>query len=135
MSVIYWRFDTDGTYDYIFPRNPDRYGGDTYWQYEPRMTELDIIGSNSPTIQVDGYRGARRVVKFTAVTGTMMRTLQNFFLRSSIINNCRDHLYSTTPQFNCFVASFVAALRPASGSFPGSGEDTYDVEMTLIKMS
>jgi len=134
MEVTRWRFDIGGTYDYTFPRNPDRYGGDSYWRYEPRMTELDVIGASVPSIQVDGFRGARRTLRFTAVTGTMMRTLQNFFLRKQIVNNCRDHLYPTTPQFGCFVAAFVAAVRPTIGTFPSSGEDTYDVEMTLIRM-
>lgn len=133
--TTYWRFDISGWYEYTFPRNPDRYGGDTYWQYEARMTELDIIGSNSPTIQVDGFRGARRVLRFTAITGTMMRVLQNFFLRKQVINNCRDHLYSTSPQFNCFIASFTSVLRPTVGTFPASGEDTYDIEIALIRMS
>lgn len=135
MTVTYWIFDAGGLYAYTFPRNPDRFGGDTYWSYEARITELDIVGANTPTIQVDGFSGARRVLRFTAITGTMMRTLQNFFLRGLVIANCRDHLYSTSPQFSCFIISFTAALRPSGGNFPGSGEDTYDVEMTLIRMS
>lgn len=133
--TIYWKFDVGGLYSYTFPRNPNRYGGDTYWKHEARMTELDIIGANSPTIQIDGFRGARRVLKFAVITGIMMRELQNFFLRKQVINNCRDHLYNTSPQFSCFIIIFTSILRPTIGPFPASGEDTYDVEMTLIRMS
>ena len=135
MSVVRWRFDFGGLYDYTFTRNPDRGGGDSYWMYEPRMSELHVIGANLPNIQVDGFRGARRSIRFTAITGTMMRTLQNFYLRESIIHNCRDHLYSTTDQFSCFVESFSSSIHPTIGTFPGSGEDTYDVEMTMIRMA
>jgi len=136
--TVRWNFDAGGANDYTFARNPDRYGGDTFWAYEPRLTEFDIIGANLPTLQIDGFRGARRTLRFTAITGNMMRVLQNFFLRKAIINNCRDHLYTgASPfiSFNCFVVGFVSTLHPSSGTFPGSGEDTYDVEMTIIKMS
>ena len=134
-TVIRWRLDAGGAYDYTFPRNPDRYGGDTNWVREPRMSENEVIGSTIPNIQVDGFKGARRTIRFTAITGTMMRTLQNFYNRTAIITNCTDHLYPTTALFSCFVASFTPTIHPTIGSCPGSGEDTYDVEMTLIKMS
>jgi len=131
MSVIRWKFDIGGTYEYEFPRNPDRYGGDTFWRYEARLGEFNIIGSNVPHIQVDGFT-AYRTIRFTAVTGNMMRTLRNFFQREAIINNCQDHL--NLPEFNCFVIEFYATLHPTTGDFPGSGEDTYDLEITLVKM-
>ena len=133
-AVTRWKFDIGGTYNYEFPRNPDRYGGDSGWGYEPRMSEMAVVGANQPYIQIDGFSGARRTVRFTAVTGTISRKLQDFFLRKEIIYNCRDHLYPTHAQFNCFVLSFIQTVRPTTGSFPGSGEDTYDVEMTLVKM-
>lgn len=134
-DVIRWRFDTGGSHDYTFERNPDRSGGDTFWSRETRMSELDVIGGNTPTIQVDGFRGAKRTIRFTAITGSMMRVLQNFYYRAEIIYNCSDHLYSTTPLFNCFVTSFIATIHPTIGNFPGSGEDTYDVETILLRMS
>jgi len=134
VTVTRWKFDIGGSYEYNFPRNPNRYGGDSGWQYEPRMAEMEVIGSNQPYIQIDGFSGARRTIRFTAVTGTMARKLQDFFLRKAIIYNCRDHLYPTHAQFNCFIISFSQQVRPTTGSFPGSGEDTYDVEMTLTKM-
>jgi len=133
MAVIRWKFDIGGSYEYVFPRNPDRYGGDSDWIYEPRLSQIDIVGSNQPYIQIDGFTGTR-TIRFTAITGTMTRKLRDFYLRKQIIYNCRDHLYPTHPQFNCFVVSFTSAVHPTSGSFPGSGEDTYDVEMTLVKM-
>lgn len=135
MSVIRWRFDIGGTYDYTFPRNPNRYGGDSFWRHDVRMSEVDVIGANTTTIQVDGFRGAKRDISFTAITGSMMRTLQNFYLRTAVIPSCTDHLYPTTPMFDCFITSFTAAIRPTMGNFPGSEEDTYDIEMTLIRMS
>ena len=112
MSIIRWRFDFGGTYDYTFPRNPDSGGGDSYWMYEPRMSELYVIGANLPNIQIDGFRGARRSIRFTAITGDMMRTLQNFYLREAVIHNCRDHLYPTTDQFSCFIESFSSNIHP-----------------------
>lgn len=134
-DVIRWRFDAGGSYDYTFARNPDRYGGDTFWSRETRMSELNVIGSNTPTIQVDGFKGARRTIRFTAITGTMMRVLRDFYYRTAVIYNCFDHLYPTTSSFDCFITSFIATIHPTIGNFPGSGEDTYDVEMVLLKMS
>ena len=134
MAVIRWKLDIGGSDEYEFPRNPDRYGGDSGWQYEPRMSEMEVIGSNQPRIQIDGFQGARRILRFTAITGTMTRKLQDFFLRRAIVYSCRDHLYPTHAQFNCFVTSFSQQIRPTMGDFPGSGEDTYDVEMVLVKM-
>jgi hypothetical protein len=133
MTVTRWFLEYGGTYQYEFPRNPDRYGGDTDWVFEPRFTELAVIGANRPNIQIDGVAG-RRTISFTAITGNMMRRLRDFFLRETIIYNCRDHLYPTTPTFNCFIASFTSTLHPTFGDFPGSVEDTYDVGMTLVKM-
>lgn len=130
-----WRLDIGGVYDYTFPRNPDRYGGDSYWVRDARLTEMDIIGSSTPTIQIDGFTGAKRILRFTAITGTMMRLLQDFYLRKQSISTCRDHLYPTTPSFSCFVTSFTPILHPTTGSFPGSGEDTWDLEMTLLRLN
>lgn len=132
-NVIRWIFDNGGIYHYLFPRNPDRHGGDTFWVSEPRANEFDMIGSNAPSIQVDGVRSSR-TIRFSAITGTMVRTLQQFFLRNAVIHNCRDHLYPTSPQFSCFIMSFNPTIRPTSGLFPGSGEDTYDLEMVLVRM-
>ena len=136
-TVIRWRLDISGTYDYLFPRNPDRSGGDTYWSRDIRMSELDIIGGNTPIIQVDGFKGATRNIRFTAITGTMMRILRDFYYREQIIENCTDHLYPITPSFNCFITSFISTVHPTieGSNFPGSGEDTYDVEMTLLRMN
>lgn len=131
-TVVRWRFDIGGSYEYTFLRNPNRYGGDTGWQYEPRMSDMEVIGSNQPYIQIDGFSGATRTVRFTAITGSMTRRLRDFFLRKAIIYNCLDHLL--LGYFNCFIVSFSQQVRPTTGNFPGSGEDTYDVEMTLIKM-
>jgi len=128
-AIIRWKFD-----EYTFPRNPNRDGGDSGWQSEPRMSEMEVIGSNQSYIQIDGFSGARRTIRFSAITGTMTRKLQDFFLRKEIIYNCRDHLYPTHPQFSCFVVSFSQQVRPTVGNFPGSGEDTYDVEVILVKM-
>ena len=133
MAVTRWKFDIGGSNDYEFTRNPDRGGGDTYWILEPRMNEFDIIGSNAPNIQIDGFR-SRRTLRWTAITGTMLRTLRNFFQRKTVITNCRDHLYPTSTQFNCFIVSFIPAFHPTTGEFPGSGEDTYDLEMIIIRM-
>lgn len=135
MTVTRWIFDYGGTYYYLFPRNPDRNGGDTYWVADSRSTEVDIIGSSLPYVQTDGFKGARRVVRFTAITGDMMRYLQDFYFRNTIISNCRDHLYPTTPQFSCYILSFSTTLHPTVGAFPGSGEDTWDLEMQLVRMS
>lgn len=135
MTVQRWVFDEGGPNEYTFPRNPDRYGGDTFWRYELRGNEVDIIGASLPTIQADGFRGARRVVSFTAITGTMMRTLQRFYLNMEVIENCKDHLYGSTIAFNCFIEGFVPAIHPVAGNFPGTTEDTWDLEMTLVRMS
>ncbi len=134
VASLYWRFDTGGTYDYTFARNPDRIGGDTGWQYEPRMAEMEIVGANQSYVQIDGFMGARRTIRFTAITGTMSRTIENFFLRKQIIYNCTDHLYPTHPSFACFIVAFTRQFHPTVGDFPGSGEDTFDVEVTLVKM-
>lgn len=131
MAVTYWVFDLGGTYTYTFPRNPDRFGGDTYWIYEGRVSEQAIVGSNIPNIQIDGHT-ARRTIRFSAITGVMMRTLQNFYLRQVIITNCRDHLLNS---FSCFIVEFVPVIRPTTGNFPGSYEDTWNLELTMIKMS
>ena len=98
------------------------------------MGEFEIIGSNVPHIQVDGFT-ARRTLRFTAITGTMMRTLRNFFHRAQVINNCSDHLYNTTQQFSCFIVAFTPTIHPTIGNFPGSGEDTYDLEMAIVQMN
>lgn len=134
MSVTYWVFDYGGYNEYRFERNPDRKGGDTGWIYEPRMTSISIAGANFPNLQVDGFNN-NRTIKFTAIHGTMMRTLQNFYLSNATIENCRDHLYPTTISFSCFITGFAATMHPTIGAFPGSGEDTYDVEITLTRMS
>lgn len=136
MAVTYWIFNYGLGGEYTFPRNPDRYGGDSMWVYEQRNNELDILGASLPTIQIDGFRGARRSLKFTAITGTMMRALQTFYLDKAEILNCRDHLYGTTAdQFNCFILEFSPSVHPTMGSFPGSGEDTYDLQMVLVRTS
>jgi len=133
-AVQRWIFDGGGPDEYTFPRNPDRYGGDTYWRYDMRSVEVDIVGASIPTIQVDGFRGARRTIKFTAITGSMMRTLERFYLNAKMITNCKDHLYGTTIAFNCFIESFLPEIHATAGSFPGTTEDTWDLEMTLIRM-
>jgi len=130
-SVTRWIFDNGGTYHYLFPRNPNRIAGDTGWRFNPKLNILDVLGANTPTIQVDGFSGAQRTIKFTAITGTMMRKLREFWLRQAVIYNCRDHLSS---EFDCFIVDFNAVFHPTTGSFPGSGEDTYDLEVTLLKM-
>ena len=135
MTVQRWVFDEGGPNGYTFPRNPDRYGGDTYWSYQMRANEVDIIGASLPTIQADGFRGARRVIRFTAITGDMMRALQRFYLNMEVIENCKDHLYGSTIAFNCFIEGFTPVIHPTAGSFPGTTEDTYDLEITLVRMS
>lgn len=131
--VIRWKFSSGA---YTFERNPDRSGGDTYWVYTPKLSEIDVVGSNVTRLQLDGFKGARRTIRFTAITGTMMRVLQNYYLAGQTIIGCTDHLYPTyTNYFSCFIVDFVTAPHPTIGNFPGSGEDTWDVEMTMIKMS
>ena len=134
-TITRWKFEIGGTNYYLFPRNPDRYGGDTYWNYESRHTELDVIGAATPTIQVHGFRGARRAIRFTAIPGYMMRVLQDFYLRHITIRNCRDHLYPDSPQFGCFVESFSPNVHPTVGNFPGTGEDTWDLEIELLRVA
>ena len=138
--TVRWVFDEGGTNEYAFPRNPDRYGGDTYWRYPLRFSELEILGSSLPTIHVDGFSGARRTLRFTAITGAMLRKLEGFYLRKLVVPNCRDHLYditssNSTHKFSCYIESFTPMLHPTTGSFPGSGEDTWDLELTLIRTS
>lgn len=130
-SVTRWVFDSGGAYQYNFPRNPDRAGGDSGWTFDPKMNLLSVLGANSPNIQIDGFNGAHRTVRFTAITGSMMRKLREFFIRQQIIYNCTDHLSN---EFDCFITSMNASFHPTTGTFPGSGEDTYDVEVQLIKM-
>ena len=133
VTVTRWKFEVDRPLYYEFTRNPNRNGGDTGWVYAPRISELAVIGANSPAIQIDGYTG-RRTLRFTAITGNMTRKLQEFFLNKTTIERCRDHLYSTTAEFKCFIVSFTRVTHPTIGDFPGSGEDTYDVELTLVMM-
>lgn len=135
MSVIRWIFDFGGASPYTFTRNPDRSAGDSYWVYEQRGQELDVIGASLPTYQIDGFKGAIRSLRFTAITGSMMRTLQTYYLNAAVIPNCRDHLYPTSPEFNCIIIEFTPTIHPAYGSFPGSGEDTYDLDMALMRIS
>jgi len=132
--VTRWFFDVGGGSEYEFPRNPDRYGGDTFWVYESVSTEIDMVNANLPSIQLLGFRGSRRILRFTAITGTMLRKLQDFYLANVAIENCRDHLYPTSPEFDCVIEGFVPTVHPSSGNFPGSGEDTYDLEITLVKI-
>jgi len=137
MAVVYWVFEYGNANEYVFIRNPDRYGGDTYWVSQPRMQEIEVIGASLPSIQFDGFNGARRTLRFTAIHGDMMRELQGFYYAGETIHNCRDHLYDTgnSPEFSCFIESFTPTIHPTHGDFPGSGEDTYDLEMVLIKMN
>ena len=128
MTVTRWTFNSGA---YTFPRNPDRFGGDTYWLYEPKITEVDVIGANKTRIQLDGFRGATRTIKFTAITGTMMRVLQYYYLSGQTIPSCTDHFGGL---FDCFISSFMSVIHPTIGTFPGSGEDTWDLEMVLIMM-
>ncbi len=147
MSVTRWIFECGLYYEYIFERNPDRNGGDSFWQADMRYSEIDILGSALPTVHLNGFKGARRTLKFTAITGNMMRTLQDFYRRSQMIRNCMDHTGSPdffTPglitsygdhYFSCVIISFLPTYHPTYGSFPGTGEDTWDLEFTIIKVS
>jgi len=131
MSVTYWIFSEGNADEYTFTRNPDRVGGDSGWVYEMRMTELDIINSSIPTVNVSGFRGGVRNIKYTAITGTMKRTLEDFYRAGTEITNCKDHLYATTGDvFSCIIASFASNLRPLL-----TAEDTWNVQMTLLRMS
>jgi len=129
-TVTRWIFESDGAKEYIFPRNPDRMGGDTGWIYESRYSELDPVGANYSHIQIDGFRSGKRTLRFTGITGTMMRHLQDFYLAHRQINNCRDHLYSTTIQFNCYIVAFTPTTHPTL-----TDEDKYDMEMTLVRIT
>ena len=138
MSVQRWtlKHHTSSEVPYTFPRNPDREGGDSYWSRQIRLNEVDLVGSSIPIIQVDGFRGARRSLKFTAIPGSMMRKLQDFYLSSSLLDGT-DHLFGTSQDnttFVCFIESFTPNLHPTIGNFPGSLEDTWDVSISLIKM-
>lgn len=135
MSVTRWIFEAAGGSPYTFERNPDRRGGDTFWSYPQRSVELDVIGASTPTIQIDGFKGAVRTLRFTVITGTMMRKLETYYLAAEEITGCRDHLYSTTQQFNCIITEFAPLIHPTTGNFPGSGEDTYDLSITIVKTS
>lgn len=134
-TVIRWIFDFGGTYEYLFPRNPDRYGGDSYWQREARISEWNVINSSRPNIQIDAFAGARRTLHFTSITGTMLRTLEGFYMRSQTIMNCRDHFFlSFFSSFNCLIVGFSPTINPSFSNFPGSGEDTWDLEMIIVKV-
>lgn len=134
VDVVRWYFDYGGINQYWFPRNPDRYGGDGGWAYEARSSVLNVIGSVSPQIQIDGFI-ARRQLKFTAITGNMKRSLENFYFKQEVIHGCRDHLYGVDLLgFSCFITAFTPTIHPTIGDFPGSGEDTWDLEMELIRM-
>jgi hypothetical protein len=134
-AVIRWVLDDGGDNEYTFPRNPDRDGGDTWWHKELRFSEINPIGSELPTLYTDGFNGAVRTIKFSVIPGSMMRTLQEFYHRREIIQNCRDHLYPTTTIFSCVMIDFKSYFRPVYGNFPGSYEDTWDVEITLMRMA
>jgi hypothetical protein len=125
MTVTRWKFDYGGTREYYFPRNPDRYGGDSYWQKEPRMSELDIVGASQSNIQIDGFRSGKRTLRFTSISGQMMRKLQDFYSAKLAISNCYDHLSN---KFNCMIIEFVSVLHPSL-----STEDLWDLEMILIR--
>lgn len=132
MAVQRWRLDDGGTYQYDFTRNPDRNGGDTGWEYPLRYEELSVVGSDLPTIHVGGLKGARRRIKFSALDGTMKRTLEAFYKRKLIVSSCWDHLGTTHGpnwQFDIFITSFRASFRPSLSS-----EDLWDVEMEMIRM-
>lgn len=132
-EVIRWHFDSGGDNYYLFPRNPDRNGGDTFWQQKMRMKEFNVIGSTSPSLHITGFNGATRQLKFSAITGDMMRTLEAFYYRGNIIYNCRDHFEYT---FDCVITQFQPRVRPVMpGSTAGDGEDTYDLNMTIMRMS
>ena len=142
-SYNYWVFES-----YTFQRNPDRVGGDTGWITNAKMNTVEIIGASKTRIQLDGFTSATRKLRFTAIPGSMMRKLQYFFLRGTTITTCVDHLYvenqgySGTSVFNCVITEFTMQIHPTSGNFPladtdvsyGSKEDTYDVDMTILRV-
>lgn len=135
MSVTRWIFEYGGYYEYGFERNPDRRGGDTGWNYPVRGAEINILGANLTSYQIDGFSGGKRKLKFTAITGTMKRELEGFYLRGAIISNCSDHLYSIYgDNFSCFITEFFPTIHPTIGDFPGSGEDSWDLNMSLLRM-
>jgi hypothetical protein len=134
-TVTRWVLDEGGDNEYTFPRNPDRSGGDTWWNTELRYTEVNPIGSNLPTVLVDGFNGGARTIKFTAIPGVMMRKLKEFYDRKDIIQNCKDHLYPTTKVFSCVFVDFKASFRPVISGFPGTYEDTWNVEVTMIRVA
>ena len=134
-DVVRWILDYGGQHEYRFPRNPDKPGGDTYWKRELRGTEINVLGSNLPMYFVDGFNGAKRDLHFSAIKGSMMRVLEQFYFRQAVIENCTDHLYPTTTKFSCMIIDFHARFRPVHGTFPGSYEDTWDLDMTLLRMS
>ena len=129
MSVTRWVFDVGGSFQYTFAQNPDRSGGDSFWEFPLRSAEVEVLGSDQARLQLDGVNGAKRQLSFTGISGSMMRTLQDFYLRKAQINNCRDHLYSTTPQFNCYILSFKPTIRPSLFN-----EDFWALQMVLIKI-
>lgn len=133
MPITRWILNYNGI-PYTFERNPDRSGGDTGWSYQQRNSEIDIIGASLPTLQIDGFKGAIRQLRFTAITGNMMRALQAYYLTAAEITGCRDHLYGLIAvEFSCVIVDFKPTIHPTTGTFPGSGEDTYDLEVTLLK--
>jgi hypothetical protein len=134
MAITRWIFNYGLANQYNFTRNPDRAGGDSFWNFNMRSNEVAVIGSSTPIFHVDGYDGGRRTLKFTAITGDMLRTLQQFYLAGQVLTNCRDHLYPTTLSFSCLIVSFTPAIHPSYGTFPGSNEDTWDLEMVLVAM-
>jgi hypothetical protein len=137
-------FDKGGEYVYIFERNPDRHGGDTGWKYILRYSQFNPIGGSFPNIHSDGFNGAIRTLRFTAVSGIMKRKLEAFYRRRAVINGCRDHLHGTfdetetrvTDMFSVFITDFSASPHPVNAnSFPYTGEDTWDIEMTMMRVS
>jgi len=128
--------------DYTFVRNPDRAGGDTYWVRSLRHEQINFVGSTVPSVQIGGFDGATRVLKFTAIAGSMMRELETLYYARNIIDTCWDHLYypgdpgsSVTEPFQCLIIDFSAVFRPVLATASvGDGEDSWDVTMTILKM-
>ncbi len=131
-----WVFEAgNSSKEYVFPRNPNRYGGDSYWEYDLRMSELDIIGSSQSNIQIDGIRSGKRTLRFTFISGTMYRKLQDFYKSGLQINNCKDHLWTSTgvggtTTFKCVIVGFSGNIHPSLGD-----EDNYDLEMVLLRVN
>lgn len=128
--VTRWKLDVNGSYFYEIIQNPNRQGGDSGWKNPLRSTEVNILGANESNLQLDGVSGAKRTLTFTSVPGTMKRTLEDFFLRQAKISNCRDHLYPTTAQFNCYILEFTPNIRPSLFD-----EDRWDLTIVLMKVS